>query len=161
MSNFRVGMGYDVHRLVAGRPLVLGGVSIPFDKGLLGHSDGDALAHAFIDALLGASNLGDIGLLFPSTDDRYKNARSLCLLTQAYDSVLDSGWEVANLDATIIAEQPRLTPYLGSIRDTIAKALELRPNMVGVKGKTNDHLGFLGEGLGIAVWSVALLQRRR
>ena len=160
MNNFRVGIGYDVHQLVEGRPLLLGGIQIPFKKGLLGHSDGDALAHAIMDALLGASNLGDIGLLFPSDEDRYKDANSLHLLRETYDLVLDAGWEVVNLDATIIAEEPKVAPHLISIRENIAGALKLKPTLVHVKGKTNDRLGFLGEGLGIAVWSIVLLQGR-
>ena len=154
----RVGIGYDVHPLVGGRPLVLGGVVIPFSHGLLGHSDGDALIHAIIDALLGAAGLGDIGTHFPSTDAQYQGVASTLLLRHTAALLASHGWRVVNLDATIVAERPRLGPYLDAMRQELALNLGGDASTVHVKAKTNDGLGFLGAEEGMAVWAVALLQ---
>ena len=154
----RVGIGYDVHRLAEGRALILGGVEVPFSQGLLGHSDGDALTHAVIDALLGAAGLGDIGGYFPSSDPQYKDVRSITLLQRVGELLARDGWKLVNLDATIVAERPVLKPHLESMCQELAKGLETSPRQVSVKAKTNDGLGFLGAGEGIAAWAVALLQ---
>lgn len=154
----RVGIGYDAHRLVEGHPLILGGTDIPFSKGLLGHSDGDVLTHAVIDALLGAANLGDIGSHFPSDDPQYRGARSIGLLQQVAALLRVSGWLALNVDATIVAERPRLSPYIASMRQELAAGLGVDGEVVTVKAKSNDGLGFLGAGEGMAAWAVALLQ---
>jgi 2-C-methyl-D-erythritol 2,4-cyclodiphosphate synthase len=155
----RVGIGYDVHRLVSGRPLMLGGVQVPFSQGLLGHSDGDALVHAVIDALLGAAGLGDIGTHFPSSDPQYKEIRSTVLLERVGELVRRRGWKVANVDATIIAERPSLQPHLQAMRRELARGLGTDLDCISVKAKSNNGLGFLGAGEGIAAWAVALLQK--
>ena len=154
---FRIGQGCDVHALVAGRPLILGGVRIPYHLGLLGHSDADALLHAITDALLGAAGLGDIGGMFPDTDPRWSGADSRVLLRSALVAVRNAGWLPGNIDATIIAQAPRLAPYVPVMRANIALDLELAPDAVNVKAKTGERLGFVGRGEGIAVEAVALL----
>lgn len=154
----RIGQGYDVHQLVPGRPLILGGVDIPFDKGLLGHSDADALLHAITDALLGAAALGDIGKLFPDTDAAHENADSRVLLRLAYQAVQAAGWQVVNVDSTIIAQQPKLRPYIDTMRAHIAADLGVALTAVNVKGKTNERLGYLGRQEGIEAQAVVLLQ---
>ena len=154
----RVGIGYDVHPLVEGRPLVLGGVTVPFSHGLQGHSDGDALTHAIIDALLGAAGLGDIGTHLPSSDPQYRDIASTVLLRHTAALLASHGWRVVNVDATIIAERPRLGPYLDAMRQELALNLGGDASAVNVKAKTNDGLGFLGAGEGMAAWAVALLQ---
>jgi len=154
----RVGIGYDVHPLVEGRPLVLGGVTVPFSHGLHGHSDGDVLTHALIDALLGAAGLGDIGTHFPSTDAQYQGIASTVLLRHTAALLASHGWRVVNVDATIVAERPRLGPYLDAMRQELALNLGGDPSTVNGKAKTNDGLGFLGAGEGMAAWAVALLQ---
>lgn len=156
--NFRVGQGYDVHQLLENRPLILGGVTIPFDKGLLGHSDADALLHAITDALLGAAALGDIGTLFPDTASEFKNADSRVLLRQAYLAVQQAGWRVVNVDSTIIAQQPKLRPYIDAMRTNIANDLSLNIDAVNVKGKTNEKLGYLGRMEGIEAQAIVLLE---
>lgn len=156
--SIRVGQGYDVHQLVAGRPLILGGVEIPFDKGLLGHSDADALLHALTDALLGAAALGDIGTHFPDTAAEFKDADSRVLLRAAYDAVRAAGWRVVNVDTTIIAQQPKLRPYIDAMRANIAADLALPETCVNIKGKTNEKLGYLGRMEGIEAQAVVLLQ---
>lgn len=156
---FRIGQGLDVHQLVEGRKLILGGVEIPYEKGLLGHSDADALLHAITDAILGAAGLGDIGRLFPDTDHRFKGADSRILLRQAYASVQAAGWEVVNLDATIIAQAPKIAPYALAMVANIAADLGVSPDCVNIKGKTNEKLGHLGRGEGIATQAVVLLAR--
>lgn len=156
---FRVGLGYDVHALVPGRALILGGVSIPFPQGLLGHSDADALLHAITDAVLGAAGLGDIGGMFPDTDARWQGADSRRLLRAAYAEVLKTGWQIGNIDATIIAQAPRIAPYVGQMRAAIADDLSLAVDQVNIKGKTTERLGFVGRGEGIAAEAVALLVR--
>ena len=158
--NFRIGQGYDVHRLVAGRDLILGGVTIPFDKGLLGHSDADALLHAITDALLGALSLGDIGKLFPDTAVEHKDADSRQLLKQAYAIVQKRGWSIVNIDSTIIAQQPKLRPYIDKMRQNIADDLGLSIENVNIKGKTNEGLGYLGQQEAIEAQAVVLLMIR-
>ncbi|WP_037586852.1 2-C-methyl-D-erythritol 2,4-cyclodiphosphate synthase [Stenoxybacter acetivorans] len=155
----RIGQGYDVHRLVEGRPLILGGVTIPFDKGLLGHSDADALLHAITDALLGAAALGDIGKLFPDTDAEHKNANSRDLLKRAYAAVQENGWCAVNVDSTIIAQKPRLRGYIDAMRGNIAADLGLPENAVNIKGKTNEELGYLGRQEAIEAQAIVLLRR--
>lgn len=155
--NFRIGQGYDVHQLVANRPLILGGVLIDFDRGLLGHSDADALLHAITDALLGAAALGDIGKLFPDTAAEHKDADSRELLRLAYQAVQQAGWQVVNVDSTIIAQQPKLRPYIDAMRANIAADLGLPLDAVNVKGKTNEKLGYLGRMEGIEAQAAVLL----
>lgn len=155
--NLRIGQGYDVHRLVAGRPLILGGVTLPFELGLLGHSDADALLHAVTDALLGAAALGDIGKLFPDTAPEHQDADSRVLLRQAYAAVRAAGWRVVNVDSTLIAQQPKLRPYIDAMRANIAADLELDIGAVNVKGKTNEKLGYLGRTEAIEAQAVVLL----
>lgn len=157
MNLFRIGQGYDVHQLVAGRPLILGGVCIPFDKGLLGHSDADALLHAITDALLGAAALGDIGKLYPDTAVVNKDADSRELLRGAYAAVQAAGWKVVNVDSTVIAQQPKLRPYIDQMRQNIATALNLPIDVVNIKGKTNEKLGYLGRQEAIEAQAVVLL----
>lgn len=156
---FRIGQGLDVHRLVEGRKLILGGVEIPYDKGLLGHSDADALLHAITDALLGAAGLGDIGRLFPDTDERFKGADSRVLLREAYARVRAAGWEVVNVDATIIAQAPKIAPHAPAMVANLASDLALAADCINIKGKTNERLGHLGRGEGIATQAVVLLGR--
>ena len=153
----RIGQGYDVHQLVANRPLILGGVNIPFEKGLLGHSDADALLHAITDALLGAAALGDIGKLFPDTDAVHKNADSRHLLRKAYAVVQQAGWQVVNVDSTLIAQQPKLRPYIDKMRTHIAEDLGLPIDAVNIKGKTNEKLGYLGRCEAIEAQAIVLL----
>jgi 2-C-methyl-D-erythritol 2,4-cyclodiphosphate synthase len=154
----RVGVGYDVHPLVSGRRLVLGGVEIPSEKGLDGHSDADVLVHAIIDALLGATALGDIGVHFPSSDPRYKDISSVALLRQVVSLVRAQGWLVCNVDASIVAERPRLTPFVAEMRGIIGEALGIGVEQVGVKSTTSKGIGFLGKGEGIAVHAVAMVE---
>lgn len=156
--NIRVGQGYDVHQLVEGRPLILGGVTIPFHKGLLGHSDADVLLHALTDALLGAAGLGDIGSHFPDTAAEFKDADSRVLLREAYRSVQAAGWRVVNVDTTIIAQQPKLAPHISAMRANIAADLGLPEQAVNIKGKTNEKLGYLGRQEGIEAQAAVLLQ---
>lgn len=154
---FRIGQGFDVHALVEGRPLIIGGVTIPHDKGLLGHSDADVLLHAITDALLGALALGDIGQHFPDTDPQFKGADSRVLLKHAYQKVLDAGYVLGNLDSTIIAQAPKMAPHIVSIRKNIAEDLAVDISAVNVKAKTCEKLGFLGRAEGIACEAVVLL----
>lgn len=153
----RVGQGFDVHALVPGRALILGGVEIASERGLLGHTDADVLLHAITDAIVGAAALGDIGQLFPDTDSGYKNADSRLLLQEAASRVREAGWRIANIDATVIAEQPRIAPHVTAMRQSIAAACEISANAVSVKGKSSEKLGFTGRGEGIAALAVALL----
>lgn len=157
----RVGIGYDVHPLVEGRRLVLGGVEIPFDKGLDGHSDGDVVVHAIIDALLGAAALGDIGTHFPSSEPEYKDIYSLTLLGRIAQKLEGQGYEVCNVDATIVAEQPRLSPFVVQMRELISRSLGVSVDQVGVKATTSKGLGFVGQGQAIAVHAVALVNESR
>ena len=155
----RIGHGYDVHRLAAGRKLILGGVEVPFEKGLDGHSDADVLTHAVMDALLGALALGDIGKLFPDSDDAYLGADSIELLKKVRDVLRAHGWKLSNLDATVIAQRPKLAPYIDTMRSRIAAALETDVQNVSVKATTEEHLGFTGSGEGIAAHAVCLIER--
>lgn len=153
----RIGQGYDVHRLAEGRALVLGGVEIPYEKGLLGHSDADVLAHAVMDALLGAAAMGDIGGVFPDTDPRYLGADSLRLLEQVSGMVAAAGFWVGNIDATVVAQRPRLAPFIPEMRRRIAAACGIRPEQVSVKATTEEQLGFTGSGEGIKAMAICLL----
>lgn len=154
----RVGIGYDSHKFTTGRKLILGGVEIPHDQGLAGHSDADAVAHAVTDAILGAAGLGDIGRLFPSGDLRWKNADSINLLNQAFLKVVEAGFQFVHADVTIVAEQPRLTAHVEAMQDKLADALLAGAAHVSVKAKTNDGMGWIGRGEGIAVIAVAVLE---
>ena len=155
----RIGHGYDVHRLVEGRKLILGGVEIPFEKGLDGHSDADVLVHAVMDALLGAAALGDIGKLFPDNDDAYLGADSVELLKKVRNVLQEHGWKPGNLAATVIAQSPKLAPYIDTMRKRIADALETDAENVSVKATTEERLGFTGSGEGIAAHAVCLIER--
>lgn len=157
--NIRVGQGYDVHRLVEGRKLILGGVDIPYELGLLGHSDADALLHAITDALLGAAALGDIGRHFPDTDPRYKGADSRVLLRGAVALLKEKGWHPVNVDATIIAQQPKLAPHAAAMAANVAVDLGISPDSVNIKGKTNEKLGYLGRSDAIEAQAVVLIAR--
>lgn len=159
MTNLRIGHGYDVHRLTAGRRLVLGGVDIPYEKGLLGHSDADVLLHAISDALLGAAALGDIGKHFPDTDQSYKDADSLVLLSEVGRILFDAGYKPSNIDATVIAQAPKLAPHIQAMRKNIANALNIEPDAVSVKATTEEHLGFTGSGEGISAHAVCIIEK--
>jgi 2-C-methyl-D-erythritol 2,4-cyclodiphosphate synthase len=153
----RIGNGYDIHQLVAGRSLVLGGVKIEHRLGLLGHSDADVLTHAIMDALLGALSLGDIGHYFPPTDPQWAGADSLELLAQVAQLIQAQGWQVGNIDSVVVAEQPRLKPHLPAMRDRLATVLNIQPHQIGIKATTNEKLGPVGREEGIAAYAVALL----
>jgi 2-C-methyl-D-erythritol 2,4-cyclodiphosphate synthase len=155
----RVGLGYDVHRLVEGRPLRLGGVVVPYERGLAGHSDADVLLHAITDALLGAAGLGDIGTHFPPSDPTFKDADSRMLLQVAASRVRAAGWQIGNIDSTLVAERPKLAPHIPAIRAAIAAVLDLAEAQVSVKAKTTEGLGFTGTGEGMAAYAVALLEQ--
>lgn len=154
----RVGMGYDVHQLVEGRPLILGGVEIPYEKGLLGHSDADVLLHAIMDAMLGAAALGDIGRHFPDSDPAYKGADSMKLLAACREKIAEKGYVVHNLDALICAQAPKMAPHIEMMRANIAAALEIAVDAVNVKATTTEHLGFVGEKKGMSAYAVCLLE---
>lgn len=154
---FRIGYGYDAHTLVEGRPLILGGVRIPSDRGLLGHSDADVLLHALCDAILGAASLGDLGTHFPDTDSRWKGVSSIHLLEETNRLARGKGWKVGNVDSTVCAQQPRLAPYIPEMVRNIAQALRLEEGCVGVKATTTEGMGFVGRGEGIAAHAVVLL----
>ena len=155
----RIGHGYDVHRLVEGRDLILGGVKIPFKKSLLGHSDADVLTHAVMDALLGAAALGDIGKHFPDSDPAYKGADSLVLAAHVADLLGQNGYRIGNIDATVIAQAPKLAPHIPAMRANLAGVLGIAIDCINVKATTEEHLGFTGEGLGIAAHAVCLIER--
>ena len=159
MTGLRIGHGYDVHRLTEGRRLILGGVEVPYEKGLLGHSDADVLTHAVMDALLGAAALGDIGKLFPDTDAAYAGISSILLLERVAERLREAGYVVVNLDATVLAQAPKLAPYRERMRENLAHVLALDASRVSVKATTEEGLGFTGEGLGIAAHAVALLEK--
>ena len=154
----RIGHGYDVHRLVEGRRLILGGVDIPHETGLLGHSDADVLLHAIADALLGAAALGDIGKLFPDNDKKYEGADSLVLLKKVATRIYCAGYRIVNIDSTVIAQAPKLAPHIGKMRSNIARALDLDIGRVSVKATTEERLGFTGEKLGISAHAVCLIE---
>lgn len=160
MIGIRIGHGYDVHRLTEGRPLILGGIHIPYERGLLGHSDADVLAHAVMDALLGAAALGDIGGLFPDSDERWRGADSLRLLEQVTALLAENGLEIGNVDATVLAQAPKLAPYIPEMRQKLAVAMGVNASQVSVKATTEEHLGFTGAGEGMACHAVALLSRK-
>lgn len=157
MTKLRIGEGWDTHALVPGRPLVIGGIEIPFERGLLGHSDADVLAHAITDALFGAAGLGDIGRHFPDSDERFKGADSMLLLAEAARRVREAGWEIANVDSTVVAQAPKLAPHIEAMRARLAQALQLQPAQVNVKAKTAEKLGPVGQGLSIEARAIALL----
>jgi 2-C-methyl-D-erythritol 2,4-cyclodiphosphate synthase len=157
--DIRIGQGYDVHALVTGRKLILGGVDIPHPTGLLGHSDADALLHAITDAILGAAALGDIGRMFPDTDERFGGVNSRVLLRGAMDAVRTAGWRVGNVDATIVAQEPKMAPHVAAMAANIAADLGIEPTCVNIKAKTHERLGFEGRQEGIAAQAVALLLR--
>jgi 2-C-methyl-D-erythritol 2,4-cyclodiphosphate synthase len=155
--NIRIGNGYDIHQLVSDRPLILGGVNIPHELGLLGHSDADVLTHAIMDAMLGALSLGDIGHYFPPSDRQWAGADSLVLLTQVHQIIRDQGWQVGNIDSVIVAERPKLKPHIHQMRDKLATVLQLEPNQIGIKATTNEKLGPVGREEGICAYAVILL----
>jgi 2-C-methyl-D-erythritol 2,4-cyclodiphosphate synthase len=155
--NIRIGNGYDIHRLVTGRPLILGGVEIAHTVGLLGHSDADVLTHAIMDAMLGALSLGDIGHYFPPTDPQWQGANSLKLLEQVNQLIVDKGWQINNIDSVIVAERPKMKPHLAAMQEKLAKTLNINPEQVGIKATTNEQLGPVGREEGIAVYAVVLL----
>lgn len=156
---FRIGHGYDVHKLVEGRRLILGGVEIPHTVGLLGHSDADVLVHAVMDAMLGALAMGDIGHLFPDTDDSFKGADSMKLMEEVCRRVREAGWEIGNIDATVIAQAPKLAPHILTMRENIAKVCGCDVSQISVKATTEEKLGFTGEKLGISAHAVALMMK--
>lgn len=156
--NMRIGHGYDVHKLCENRKLILGGVDIPYEKGLLGHSDADVLVHAVMDSLLGALALGDIGKHFPDTDPKYSGADSIVLLKHVYELIKQNGYAIGNLDAVILAQKPKLAPFIEQMRENIAKALDCDISQISVKATTEEKLGFTGEGLGISSHCVCLLE---
>jgi 2-C-methyl-D-erythritol 2,4-cyclodiphosphate synthase len=157
-KNMRIGMGYDVHKLVEGRQLIMGGVDIPYEKGLLGHSDADVLLHAIMDSLLGAAALGDIGKHFPDTDERYKGISSILLLREVGRLVKEKGFEIQNIDSTIIAQKPKMAPHIPAMVKNIAEALEVDMDRVNVKATTEEGLGFTGSGEGISSQSICLIK---
>lgn len=159
--NLRIGMGWDVHAFASGRPLILGGVTVPFDLGLLGHSDADVLCHALCDALLGAAALGDIGTHFPDTDPRYKGVSSLILLGAVRDLIHKAGYGILNVDVTVLAQKPKIAPYIPEMRRITAEILGLRREAVSIKATTTEGLGFVGRQEGIAACAVALLYKRQ
>jgi 2-C-methyl-D-erythritol 2,4-cyclodiphosphate synthase len=160
MTGLRVGHGYDVHRLVPGRKLILGGVLIPWEQGLDGHSDADVLVHAVMDALLGAAAMGDIGALFPDDDDAFLDISSIALLQRVRVRLEEAGWRTVNVDATLIAQRPKVGPYREAMRQNIAEALGIDPGQVNVKATTEEHLGFTGDGSGMAAHAVALIEKK-
>lgn len=155
----RIGEGYDVHRLVTGRKLILGGVDIPYDKGLDGHSDADVLTHAIMDSLLGAAALGDIGELFPDNDDRFLGANSLVLLREVVQTLEQNGYTIVNVDSTVIAQRPKLAPYIDEMRERIANAAGVSADIISVKATTEEKLGFTGRGEGIAARAICLIKK--
>lgn len=155
----RVGMGYDVHRLAEGRELILGGVTIPYEKGLLGHSDADVLVHAIMDALLGAAALGDIGKHFPDTDEKYRGISSMALLEHVAELLEDNLYVIENIDATIIAQRPKMLPYIGQMRTNIAETLHIEPDQINIKATTEEGLGFTGTGEGISSQAICALEK--
>jgi 2-C-methyl-D-erythritol 2,4-cyclodiphosphate synthase len=158
--DFRVGTGFDAHKLVAGRPLILGGITIPHESGLLGHSDADALAHAISDAILGAAGLGDMGKYFPDSDAQWKGADSLKMLKECARLAKEAGWVVGNVDSTIICQKPKLSSYIGPMKEKIAEALEVPGDKVSVKAKTTEEMGFEGRQEGLSTQAIVLLQKK-
>ena len=154
----RIGHGYDVHKLVEGRKLILGGVEIPFERGLDGHSDADVLVHAVMDALLGAAAMGDIGKHFPDTDETFRGIDSLLLLDQVYRSITDKGYRISNIDVTVIAQRPKLQPHISQMKQILLRRLYLKEDQLNIKATTEEHLGFTGRGEGISCHAVCLLE---
>ena len=159
MTKLRIGQGYDVHRLVEGRDLILGGVKVPYEKGLLGHSDADVLLHAIMDALLGAAAMGDIGKLFPDSDPAFKGASSMKLLEEVGRRLVDAGYAVVNVDATLVAQAPKVSPFTETMRENTAAALGIAKAQVNIKATTEERLGFTGDGSGMAAQAIALLEK--
>ncbi len=159
MTKLRIGHGYDVHRLTQGRPLILGGVTVPYEKGLAGHSDADVLTHAVMDALLGAAGLPDIGNLFPDNDNAFLNISSIYLLEKVAEKLREANVQVVNIDATLVAQAPKIAPYRLEMRQNLARALGIELEQVGVKATTEEHLGFTGDGSGMAAHAVALVEK--
>jgi 2-C-methyl-D-erythritol 2,4-cyclodiphosphate synthase len=159
LLKIKIGIGYDIHRLVQGEKLYLGGIKIPFPKGLLGHSDGDCLIHAIVDAVLGAAGKGDIGMFFPDTDPEYKNISSRKILKDVIGMMKTQGWEIANIDSIIIAEAPKMGPYIPEMKKALCPILELSEEDLGIKAKTNEGIGELGRGNAIAAWAAAFLKK--
>ena len=157
---FRIGIGYDSHRFSEGRDFIIGGVKIPFEKGLLGHSDGDVLTHAIIDALLGASHLGNIGKLFPDTDESFKNANSIELLKKIVGLLKTNNFRIVNIDSTIILEEPKMSPWIDKVEKSLSSALEISLTGISVKPKTNEHMGSIGCGEGVAAIAICLLEEK-
>ncbi|NEP48941.1 MAG: 2-C-methyl-D-erythritol 2,4-cyclodiphosphate synthase [Moorea sp. SIO3C2] len=155
----RIGNGYDIHKLGKGRRLIIGGVEIPHELGLVGHSDADVLTHAIMDAMLGALSLGDIGHYFPPTDEKWAGADSLVLLSQVNQLIQSHGWQIGNIDSVVVAERPKLKPHIKTMRDRLSVVLELKPDQIGIKATTNEKLGPVGREEGIAAYAVALLVR--
>lgn len=155
----RIGHGYDVHRLIEGRALILGGVQIPYEKGLDGHSDADVLLHAVSDALLGAAALGDIGQHFPDTDPAFKGADSLVLLGYVFEKITEKGYKVSNVDVTMIAQRPKLRPFIPQMEENISRVLKIAPDQINIKATTEEHLGFTGDGSGMSCHAVCLLEK--
>ncbi|MBD2431294.1 MULTISPECIES: 2-C-methyl-D-erythritol 2,4-cyclodiphosphate synthase [Fischerella] len=155
--NIRIGNGYDIHRLVSDRPLILGGINIPHSLGLLGHSDADVLTHAIMDAMLGALSLGDIGHYFPPSDPQWAGADSLVLLSKVHQLIRSQGWQIGNIDSVVVTERPKLKPHIEKMKEKIAGVLQLQPNQVGIKATTNEKLGPVGEEQGICAYAVVLL----
>ncbi|NEO04786.1 MAG: 2-C-methyl-D-erythritol 2,4-cyclodiphosphate synthase [Moorea sp. SIO1F2] len=153
----RIGNGYDIHKLGKGRRLIIGGVEIPHELGLVGHSDADVLTHAIMDAMLGALSLGDIGHYFPPTDEKWAGADSLVLLSQVNQLIQSHGWEIGNIDSVVVAERPKLKPHIKTMRDRLSVVLDLKPDQIGIKATTNEKLGPVGREEGIAAYAVALL----
>lgn len=156
---FKIGLGYDIHRLVEDRDLIIGGIKIPYEKGLLGHSDADVLIHAIIDALLGAANLADIGTLFPDTDPKYKNANSIMLLKNVIELVKEKGYKINNIDSNIIAQAPKMMPHIPEMKTTLAKAMDIDIESISIKAKTKEKLDSVGEKLAIETNAVVLLEK--
>jgi 2-C-methyl-D-erythritol 2,4-cyclodiphosphate synthase len=161
MSGIRIGNGYDIHKLVSDRPLILGGIKIEHDLGLLGHSDADVLTHAIMDAMLGALSLGDIGHYFPPTDEKWAGADSVELLTQVHQLIINKGWRIGNIDTVIVAERPKLKPHINAMRDRLANVLGLNADQVGIKATTNEKLGPAGREEGICAYAVVLLMEEK
>ncbi len=156
---YRIGLGYDIHKLTEGRDLIIGGVKITHEKGLLGHSDADVLIHAIIDAILGALALSDIGTLFPDTDKKYKDIESTILLEKVYEKILEKGWQIVNIDSNIIAQEPKMMPYIPKMKKVLCKILEIEPDELSIKAKTNEHLDAVGQKLAIEAHAVVMLKK--
>lgn len=156
---YRIGLGYDIHKLTTGRELIIGGVKITHEKGLLGHSDADVLIHAIIDAMLGALALSDIGTLFPDTDKKYKDADSTVLLEKVYEKILEKGWQIVNIDSNIIAQEPKMMPYIPKMKKVLCNILEIEPEELSIKAKTNENLDAVGQKLAIEAHAVIMLKK--